>query len=510
MSLVQSLSKHSDILTPTPDGAYTIKHQDRFIHSSRSPIKESQKLISNIPSLPQMLVIAWGVGLGYHIELLVQQGYKVLAIETRPQLAELFKQNFDTSLLVGFVEDPSTIFDVIVNLDSKEFQNFIDVSMMGFAIPTDIWQLKTQGVTALRSTHAVKKNLVKSWYINIIQNISSQNVFYTFDPIFEGQNLVICSAGPSLKESLPHLKKHRHHLTILAVDTALLSLTQYGIIPDFVHSVDAKIHNIADFRGIDSEIFNQITLIADISLSHQVLSLPWKEVLLVSTAQPMNTQEGFKLSRHALQQYLWDNSIRFPETQTGGSVATSAFHLGIIYKAQSIYLAGQDLAYSQHRGHAVGSPYDMEYRLKTNRLNSIDTIHISKVPFDTPTKDFHNKQTYEDPLLKQFRSWFEVSIKDNPNLSHISVNASESGSLFEYWTHQPLSTTKNFPPTSQKYNYKRLTLNGVLDVLESLKSMDIKNPVFQDYFYNELQTNNFDKQLDKDLFLKKLEIVLCQ
>ncbi len=517
MNLIQSLSTiDENLLVPTPDGAYTIKYKDRLVHSARSPLKEAKKLLNGITMDTQnTLVIVWGVGLGYHVEMLVQQGFKVLAIENRPLLAEIFKQNFPIETLVDFVEDPSTIFDVLVNLDSKQFRKFIDVSMVGFPISTDVWRLKTQGITALQSLHAIKQNLVESWYLNIIQNISAKDVYYTLDAIFKGQNLVICSAGPSLKESLPYIKKHRESITLLAVDTAMLTLVQYGLIPDYVHSVDAKIHNIADFRGIDSKIFSQMILIADIVLSHQVLSLPWKEKLLVSTAQPINTKDGLKISRHSLQQFLWDNGVRLPETQTGGSVATSAFYLGLLYQAQNIYLVGQDLAYSQHRGHSVGSPYDMEYRLQTNRLRSFDTIHISKVPFDDPEViDLQNKKTYADPLLNQFRSWFEVSLKDNPQLSKISFNASENGALFEYWTHRPLSSIDKMPP-SKKHHYQRLSLQNIYPVLQQLK--DIENPVFHDYFYNELLTpkNNPDETSKKiqrktQMWYKKLEKALCQ
>ncbi len=416
---------------------------------------------------------------------------------------------------MDFVEDPNTIYDVLINLDAREFQKFVDISMLGYAIPADIWALKNQGVTALRSLHKIKQTLVPSWYLNIIQNISAKDVFYTFEPIFKGQNLIICSAGPSLKESLPLLKKHRDSITVLAVDTALLSLVQYGIIPDYVHSVDSKIHNIADFRGVDC--FDKMTLIADIVLSNQVLSLPWKEKLLVSTAQPITTKNGEKISRHLLQQYLWDNDIRLPETQTGGSVATSAFHLGILYQAQNIYLVGQDLAYSQHRGHAVGSPYDLEYRLQTNRLKTLDTIHISKVPFDEPeVKDLQNQNTYADPLLNQFRSWFEVSLRDNVEFAKYVVNASEAGALFEYWTHKPLSSYDKLPITSKKHEYQRLTLKNVPQVLQQLK--DIDSPVFEDYFYNELLPNNtqtpeeISQKIQKKtkLLYKKLERALCQ
>ncbi len=334
-------------LIPTPDGAYTFQYQGRYVHSTRAPLKEASKLIANIERFDpdNTLVIAWGTGLGYHIDLLLDKGYQVLAVEFRPEVAELFSQNFDTSRLLGFIKNPKAteIFDFLIQC--PHFDNFADISMLGLAVPAELFNQKTQALTAKLSLHTIKSTLMESWYLNIIQNIKLlQNgaAFFTFDKIFAGQNLVICSAGPSLKESLPHLKKQRKNITLLAVDTALLTLLQADIVPDYVYSVDTKIHNIFDFRFVDC--FDQIKLIADISLSHQILKLGWKEVLLVSTSQPI----GGRLERHGLQQYLWDEGIRFPETQTGGSVATSAFHLALIYGAEHIYLTGQDLAYSNN------------------------------------------------------------------------------------------------------------------------------------------------------------------
>ncbi len=62
-------------LIPTQDGAFTFKYQDKFVHSSRSPLREAGKLIADIHNYDPLstLVIAWGTGLGYHIDLLIKK-----------------------------------------------------------------------------------------------------------------------------------------------------------------------------------------------------------------------------------------------------------------------------------------------------------------------------------------------------------------------------------------------------------------------------------------------------
>ncbi len=528
MNLVSRLAKFTSSLIPTPDGTYTIQDNNKFIHSSRSPLKEAQKIIDTLPHLDQdtknkTLIIAWGTGLGYHIEMLIDQGYHVLAIEFRPSIASIFQEVFPLEKLVDFITDKnsSELFDILVSLDSDKYQYFIDLSMLGFAIPTHIYQQAQQAMSMLRAKHNLHSALMESWYYNIITNLPllrHPHIGYTHDPIFKNQVLVICSAGPSLKESLPYLKKNRNKITLLAVDTALLSLIQADIIPDYVHSVDAKIHNIADFRGVSSSIYKQMTLLADITLNPQITDLPWKEVLFLSTSHPINKDNNYTLKRTTLQQYLWDKDIRFPESQTGGSVSTSAFHLGILYQAKKILLVGQDLAYTNNRGHAIGSPYDMEYRLQTSRLNPLETIHIHKVPFHTkkiPTID--KSYTYADDLLTQFRSWFEVSIQDNSQLASMVINASANGALFQNWTHTPLSQYQfTSTHTTNKYQLSHYTQEQIISILEELQelAMDINNPqpLCKEFFYKEHNTKiQYPFQITKktNLFNKKIRRILC-
>ncbi len=495
--LLSKLSQNPKLIS-TPDGAYTLKEDNRYIHSSRAPLKEAQKLLQNIPPdypKDKTLIIAWGTGLGYHIEILLNQGFKVLAIETRPESARLFEENFPIENLVGFVSgDESGLFDIMANLDSKEYQLFIDIAMLGFSVSPILYEESQQGKRVLRSIHGLYSRAMEAWYYNIINNLSLP-ITYTDDAIFEGEHLLICSAGPSLKESIPFLKKYQDKFTIMAVDTAFTTLVQGGIIPDYIHSVDTKIHNIADFRGVSHDIISQITLIIDISLNAQVTMLPWKKVLYTSTSHLIKIEEIEIYKRIHILQYLWDNGIKFPEVQTGGSVATSAFYLGLLYKAKKIYLVGQDLAYSQHRGHAIGSPYDMEYRLQASRLSPIDTIHIHKIPFEYSVDSLDGTHTYTDPLLSQYREWFEISLKNNTHLKTKTVNASESGAYFKYWDNTPLSAMRDLDTLPKKslkeFQIKSYTKDEILVIMAQLEKivfdLESSNPLVEEFFYRELQ-----------------------
>ncbi|MGL4393872.1 MAG: motility associated factor glycosyltransferase family protein [Brevinema sp.] len=492
MELIKKLSElqHPSLIA-TPDGAFTIQLDNKFIHSSRAPLKESSRLLQDIKptDLNKTIVILWGVGLGYHAETLLNQGYKIIAIEPRPELAEIFKRTFPIDKLVDFIEnDPEDLFNALARLNPSEAQIFIDIVMPTSNISPNFFKMAEQGKNVPRSTHRIYSYLIDSWHKNILTNISRAEV--TFSPLFQDQEVIICSAGPSLKESLPHLKRLSSQMYIIAVDTALKSLLEAGIVPDYVFSVDAKIHNISDFCGISNENYSKMILLADITLNPQIASLPWKKVFFTTTVQPITSKDGTRMHHNKLLNFFTSKGFHFPELQTGGSVANTAFHAALFYQAKKVLLVGQDLAYTDNRGHAIGSPYDQEYRLKTNRLNTIETIQIKKVPFQNEVKAILNGITYSDELLMQFRSWFETSLANNKDLAHKTINASENGAYFEHWTHHPLSkyTTKSLkkvlPIAIEKFDEAYIK-----ECFDFFKKQDLvpenTDPIIAEYFYRE-------------------------
>ncbi|MGL4388249.1 MAG: motility associated factor glycosyltransferase family protein [Brevinema sp.] len=514
MELIKKLrSLNKDCLINTPDGAFTFKENNKFVHSTRAPIKEATRLLEKITptDLTKTIILLWGVGLGYHAEILLKKGYSIIAIEPRPEVAKIFKKIFPADLLISLIENqPEDLFNTLANLNPANAEIFIDIMMPGVKIDTDFLKMAEQGKNVLRSTHRIHSLLIDSWYKNILKNIQHASV--TFTPLFKDQEVIICSAGPSLRESLPYLKTLSQHNVILAVDTALKSLLEAEIIPDYVFSVDAKIHNISDFCGISNEIFAKIILLADITVNHQIASLPWKQVLFTTTVQPLTTTNGLQMKLIKLLTHFKDYGINFLELQTGGSVANTAFHAAIVYEANKILLVGQDLAYSNLRGHSVGSPYDQEYRLQTNRLNTLETIHIKKVPFKNEVTDIFGDITYSDELLMQFQSWFEVSIKTNPSLATKVINASEHGAYFKYWNHLPLSKYSNSQYLIKKsplITLKTIDQNIIKQCMKFLKKEEInlesEHSLIQEYFYKEHNDSSTLKNIkQKTKSLQKL------
>lgn len=498
-------------LIPTADGAFTLKENGTFVHSSRAPLAEARRFIENAPIKKGQVFILWGMGLGYHAQLLIDRGCKVIGIETRSECIRALKEVFPLNRLYAFItENPEEhIFSVMASLEPEDAQYFTDVIMRGSEPSPKAQTAVEKAKRAQISSNRIYSHLMDSWHHHILLNLASIPTLAMYPKnAFEGIPVLVCSAGPSLKESLPHIKRLRSKLVVLAVDTAFTALVEAGIYPDFLHAVDAKVHNVGDFAGVSDDIFSRTVLLADLTLSPEVMQKPWKHIEVLMTAHPIiHPKKGFCFKSIALLEHLISLGLDICHLQTGGSVATSAFHYALSHGASFILLVGQDLAYSGNRGHAVGTPYDSEYRCSVNRLKPYDTIPLKKIPPDAYMVEGIGALVPVDPLLSQFRSWFEVSIADNLGLKDVCVNSSESGALFTGWRHQKLSQifleaygSVHLPtPVLSANPYQR----AVLQTLPLWQDED--SPLHREYFYRENIQKVEDKPIDSFLYGRKLK-----
>ncbi|MGL5254457.1 MAG: motility associated factor glycosyltransferase family protein [Brevinema sp.] len=504
---------------------FTIKENNVFVHSSRDPIEEAFRFItsSNDPAPKGTVYILWGMGLGYHAQMLIDKGYTVIGVEHRKKCIDILKEVFPLENLHAFITGDNleaTIFSSIASLPPEDSHSFIDLVMRNCTPEYPILTLVDKAKHAINSSNLIYSKLMDTWYCNILENLRiSAKISLTQMPLdaFHGKKVVICSAGPSLKESLPHLLRLRKKIVLIAVDTALYALVEYGIIPDFVHAVDAKIHNVEDFSCIPDSIFQQIVLLADLTLTPCICEKPWKAIEFLSTEQPIiHPKQGVKYQSIAIIEYLKSQGLNTFGIQTGGSVANSSFHYAIGHGAEQVILIGQDLAYSNNRGHAVGTPYDKEYRMQTSRFNSIDNIHCHKIPCGADAiliKGVDGDTVTADPLLNQFRQWFEVSVSDpeNQGLVEICLNASEQGAFFQGWNHKKLSDI-NFVGEDISPIVFPMHKNNLYELIKPLYQQlcnislenAVKNKLHKEFFYLEYTMKIKNKPIDENLAYRKL------
>lgn len=116
----------------------------------------------------------------------------------------------------------------------------------------------------------------KIWTRNFISNLpqlTSMEPIRSLFGICQGKaDVLVCGAGPSLILSLNDIKTYRKNLILIAVDTALMVLWNFGIDPDLVFSVDPQVLNTKYLEGYNGNA----KIVFDPTSSYHSLRLPGK------------------------------------------------------------------------------------------------------------------------------------------------------------------------------------------------------------------------------------------
>lgn len=218
---------------------------------------------------------------------------------------------------------------------------------------------------------------------------------------FEGKDLYIVAAGPSLDKNFMQLKQiDREKGIILATGTVFSKLLQAGIEPDYFIVTDAN-----------ERIYNQISGIEE-------LKIP---MIFLSTAC-YYFSERYKGTRYIMFQKDYPKAEIFAEKngyqcfRTGGSVSTAAFDLGIGLGCRRIIFLGLDLAHTGNIAHAS----------HTSRRESVDEKNLLLV------KDINGNHVPTTPVLNIFRKWFERRIAGLEERNKVDIiDATEGGAIIE-------------------------------------------------------------------------------
>ncbi len=177
---------------------------------------------------------------------------------------------------------------------------------------------------------------------------------------FEGKDLYIVAAGPSLDKNFLELKKLKNGL-ILATGTVLRKLLKAGITPDYVIMTDAFDEVYEQVRGLEE------------------CGVPLLYLSSACAAVP----QAYKGKKYIILQHEFEPAERKAAAEnamlfhTGGSVSTTAMELGIVFRCRRIVFLGLDLAFTDNLSHASETPRQTEHR--QGQLREVDGINQNKV-----------------------------------------------------------------------------------------------------------------------------------
>lgn len=322
-----------------------------------------------------------------------------------------------------------------------EIKNFVTALNKHISVISMNWN------TALRYTTVRAVNV----FVNIHYLYEGYSIAELQNILPEDVPVIIVSAGPSLDKNIMELKKAVGKACIIATDTAMKPLLNAGIIPNLFVIID----------GLKPEILFQ----------HKDISkVPMVTMAAVST-EPMACHKGkkfFYTSDSAFERRILTDlgekegkNRMLPWLVTGGSVATSAYSLGVFMGAKKIILVGQDLALTGNRTHAEGTFEDKPEVIDWSggKYMEVESIDGGKVV------------TRED--FKLYLDWFEKYIKE---WSHITaIDATEGGALIHG------SKVMTLKKAIQKYCKREFNVKWHIDHSRKLFTGDNKR-IALDYF----------------------------
>ena len=214
---------------------------------------------------------------------------------------------------------------------------------------------------------------------------------------------IIVSTGPSLAKQLPLLKEIQDYVTIISVDASMPILEKWGIIPDFVTSLE-RVEATAEFFKKTSPEFQKKFITIHASLQH-------KAVLENSYGEKMLVMRPFRYTRYyELPDYGY--------LGRGMSAANQAYELAYHMGYKKIVLIGQDLAFGKDgKSHSDGHVFG-EDEVKTKE--ELYTIAYGGEGLVRTTK-----------IWNMFRGFFEQDIAETKQEGIETINATEGGARIE-------------------------------------------------------------------------------
>ncbi|MBU0900081.1 DUF115 domain-containing protein [bacterium] len=452
----------------TSSGKPTVKYKEVWLHSKYDPEKEAQRLIRDIDFKKIDLFIVLGIGLGYHLEELlnnISPGSLIIAVEKEEKVYQAFlsirkERNFLNSSPIVLAINQS--ISAVIKLISERF-SFI--KQKGLRIieyrPCVTLNLSYYQELRRKIEDLIDFKVTQSLTLAGFGNIWQENLCRNLEKIIESPGVIklfyrfnripafIIAAGPSLDKNATYLKRAKKKGILICVDTALKTLENLRIIPDFVVCVDPQERNFKKLEN--SNLENVFLVTADIA--HWKIPLISNDRFIYQTNHPFSRW----LSKFIEKKGEIDT--------TGGSVSAISLDLAIKMGCSPIILVGLDLAFSQGFSHAKDS-YQVSELL--NRLNKFYTLEMAQQELLKEGLDLiaikgnYQERVFSNKLFDGYRKWIENEIEDLKG--HLEViNATEGGAY--------IKGTKvcSLPEAIDKFCQKDLNFN-IYEILKKEKN----------------------------------------
>ncbi|MDC7224709.1 MAG: DUF115 domain-containing protein [Spirochaetales bacterium] len=372
--------------------------RDYPFHSLFDPRKEGEKLLRTYA--PEGVKIFLGLGGAYQITPFLNES-PLLIIEPDPALLKaLFCQMDFTPLLssphVTLIsgESSTPVSEWLKSTYTPLLDGNLQVIPLRSYRNRESLALFQEGIDrAIKEISAdcsTQKKLGRQWQRNILRSFERAATQPFHRDLFKGYDrAIITAAGPSLEKHLPDLKKRSPGTFLLAVDTALPTLIQWGVVPDGVIIIDPQSIGYLHFM---EPIPEECRIIAD-----------WGTPL----PDPYGKRASYIGSYHPLCSYLIaQGSLPLLQVESGGNVTQAALNLMGRGPFTEIALLGADYSYPQGKPYCRGSYITTWYEGKSDRKCPLEN-HLTRFILDRSTREKESQTLlYRSPLMDSYEQNF--------------------------------------------------------------------------------------------------------
>lgn len=348
-------------LEATNSGAFTMAGQDEkgsyYYHSNVNPETEAAAFADYYYDKESDSYVIWGLGLGYHIKEMfrLDDGIRIQVFENDLDVIYHCLMAVDLSNLIA-----NKRFSLIYDPDFKKIIPVLDNITENFIVHNpSLRHIKDARIREQMEMFFIRDSGKRNAAI-LFGNNSREN-FKHYDgyidelkPEFEGKDVIIVAAGPSLDKNVELLRNKKPGIIILAVETVFRKLLKLGIDVDYMIVTDANSRIYSHLAGLEEE---QIPML--------YLATAYKEYSMNYCGKKyLICQNGYDRAQELAMQKGWHLY------ETGGSVSTTALDVCIYLGCKSIAFIGLDLAYTDNLAHATD----------TSRRAVSETEEMKQVP----------------------------------------------------------------------------------------------------------------------------------
>lgn len=372
------------------NGENTLTLNGLFIYSQYRPFEDAYRFIQKEIDVDAQAYFLVGLGLGYHLEALVElSGDKPIIVLAFDKEEYILYQKYAPKSLKE-KENIEIITSFETRIDLNNYQIIIPLSWMrALGINHSLYPFLEDIKIRQMSYINFKKILEDNFLENSMRNDPS---IKSFKDKFSKETACLVSAGPSLDENIELLKMAKDNYYILAVGSALKVLLENNITPNAVIITDAQPH-----------------------VKYQLLNISYEGILFYLSTVSREVIDNHKGSHFIIYQSGFNKAEKIAQKldietlETGGSVATTAFSLLEYMSFSEIYLFGQDLGFVGDSTHASSSV--SRKKVATNK--KFRTIEANNGQF-----------IFTTPNLSTYHRWFERKIA---NTSVHVYNTAQNG-----------------------------------------------------------------------------------